>query len=33
MHPEWYIKAECKIFPRTELGEDGKYLELNFIEK
>ncbi|MEE0956077.1 MAG: ribonuclease Z [Eubacterium sp.] len=30
MHPEWYIKEIRKIFPNAELGEDGKYLELNF---
>ncbi|MEE1114176.1 MAG: ribonuclease Z [Eubacterium sp.] len=32
MHPEWYIKDVRKIFPRCELGTDGKYVELNFEE-
>ena len=33
MHPEWYLKAAQKIFPRTELGTDGKYAELKFPEE
>ena len=32
MHPEWYLKKIRKIFPETELGEDGKYTELFFEE-
>jgi ribonuclease Z len=30
IHPEWYIKDVKKIYPDAELGEDGKFLELNF---
>ena len=33
MHPEWYLKKIRKIFPRTELGEDGKTMELRFEEE
>lgn len=32
MHPEWYLKDVRKVFPATELGEDGKTIELNFSE-
>ncbi len=33
VHPEWYIKEVQKIFPRTELGKDGKTAELKFDEE
>lgn len=33
VHPEWYIKEVQKVFPRTELGKDGKTAELNFDEE
>ncbi|MCI6637520.1 MAG: ribonuclease Z [Bilifractor sp.] len=33
VHPEWYIKEVQKIFPRAELGKDGKTEELNFDEE
>lgn len=33
IHPEWYMKDVKKIFPAAELGEDGKYLNLNFREE
>ncbi|MGI6057154.1 MAG: ribonuclease Z [Bilifractor sp.] len=33
VHPEWYIKEVQKIFPRAELGKDGKTKELNFDEE
>ena len=29
-HPEEYLEAACKIFPRTEVCRDGKSVELNF---
>ena len=28
-----YMKAVCEIFPQAELGEDGKFLELDFAEE
>lgn len=28
-----YMKAVCDIFPQAELGEDGKFLELDFAEE
>lgn len=33
VHPEWYIKEVQKVFPRTELGKDGKTEELKFDEE
>ncbi|MGO5315252.1 ribonuclease Z [Bilifractor sp. LCP21S3_A7] len=33
VHPEWYIKEVQKVFPRTELGKDGKTAELKFDEE
>lgn len=33
VHPEWYIKEVQKIFPRAELGKDGKTTELKFDEE
>ena len=33
VHPEWYIKEVQKVFPRTELGKDGKTSELKFDEE
>jgi ribonuclease Z len=30
VHPEWFLKDVRKIYPDTWLGEDGKFLELNF---
>ena len=33
IHPEWYLKSVQKIFPQTELGTDGKYVELQFLEE
>ncbi len=33
VHPEWYIKEVQKIFPRAELGKDGKATELKFDEE
>ncbi|MCI5759572.1 MAG: ribonuclease Z [Eubacterium sp.] len=33
VHPEWYIKEVQKVFPRTELGKDGKTAELKFAEE
>ena len=32
VHPEQYLEETRKIFPKTELGKDGKYLELQFEE-
>ena len=28
-----YMKAVCDIFPQAKLGEDGKFLELDFAEE
>ena len=28
-----YMKAVCDIFPQAYLGEDGKFLELDFAEE
>ena len=30
VHPENYLKSVRKLFKNTELGEDGKSIELNF---
>ena len=33
VHPEWYLKEVRKIFPQTELGTDGKSIDIDFEEE
>ena len=30
IHPEWYLDEVREVFPRTCLGKDGKFVELQF---
>ena len=32
VHPKWYLNDTRKIFPAAYLGEDGKTLEMKFVE-